>query len=121
MARQQDQEAVYVIACGKKKAEGPAPARDFYVGGPTQEVLAVAEAKGRTFILSALHGLVDPDSIIVRPYDLKLDELSDAERLAWLLKVRAQLRARGIAPSSLVYVGQASAYAAAVESLKEEA
>lgn len=109
----------YLIACGRSKAEGPARARDLYVGKPTQRVLAEAESQGRTFILSALHGLVDPDEVI-EPYDLALDDLTTPEKIAWATKVRAQLAARGIDPRSLVYVGSAPTYERAVAYLRGE-
>lgn len=109
----------YLIACGRRKAEGPAKARDLYVGGPTKRILAMAEAKGRTFILSALHGLVDPDATILRAYDCHLDDLTGEQKVAWAMKVKAQMRARGIRLDEVEYVGFSKTYRAAVDYLKE--
>jgi hypothetical protein len=109
----------YLVACGRSKATGFARARDFYTGSPTQKVLAQAEAQGRTFILSAMYGLIDPDEIMAGAYDLKLDDLTGDEKRAWASKVREQMNERGIDPRGIEYVGRAPAYASAVAYLRE--
>jgi hypothetical protein len=75
-----------VVACGKKKKNAPAAAKDLYIG--TSFVLArkAAEATGEPWmILSARHGLVSPD-LVLAPYDQTLRTRADAARLTALLR-----------------------------------
>lgn len=79
---------VVVIPCGAEKLDATAPARDLYVGSMFRMALAAAEAEiagtnGRILILSALHGLLELDTIVA-PYDCKMgDERSiEADELA---------------------------------------
>ena len=63
-----------IISCGKRKSNDPAPAKDLYTGGLFHASRRYAEAQGRPWvILSALHGLLHPDSVI-SPYDLAMHE-----------------------------------------------
>lgn len=60
---------VVVIPCGAEKLDATAPARDLYVGSMFRMALAAAEAEiagtsGRILILSALHGLLELDTIV---------------------------------------------------------
>ncbi len=72
----------YVIPCGGSKLDRPAPARELYTGSMFRHTLTVASraaaddmASGRgparVLILSALHGLVELDTVLA-PYDLKM-------------------------------------------------
>lgn len=77
-----------VIPCGADKLDVPAPAAELYVGGMFRSALAAAQAEaaaceGRVLILSALHGLVELDTVLA-PYDVKMgDERSvTVDRLA---------------------------------------
>ncbi|WP_431728506.1 DUF6884 domain-containing protein [Verrucosispora sp. TAA-831] len=73
----------YVIPCGGRKLGQPAAARDLYTGSMFRHTLDNAkrsarldtEATGRparVLILSALHGLVELDTVLA-PYDLRMD------------------------------------------------
>lgn len=72
---------LYVIPCGAQKLDRPAPARDLYTSPIFRSALATAEAlededhhfgaQSDVLILSALHGLVDPDAVL-DPYDLRM-------------------------------------------------
>ena len=115
----------YVVPCGADKAATAAPARELYAGQMFRHTLAAAEAMAatedaRVLILSARHGLVDPDAVIA-PYEQRIgapgsitaDELA-AQALAlgidWGAQVygmlpRAYLRTHDTALSKLdVYV-----------------
>lgn len=82
---------IALIACGKAKRDHPSPARDLYTGGLFTKARAYAEATSDTwFILSAKHGLVDPD-MTLHPYDLTLNRLPKHARLAWAEFVTRQL------------------------------
>lgn len=74
----------YIIPCGGAKLDRAAPARALYVGAMFRHTLdnatrcaALDEAAGygpaRVLILSARHGLVDPDQIL-EPYDLQIGQ-----------------------------------------------
>lgn len=64
-----------IIPCGGKKADGPRPARDLYIGSYFRACLATALAVGpadRVRILSAKHGLLSLDAEVA-PYELRMD------------------------------------------------
>lgn len=77
---------IYLVGCGKTKLRHPAPARDLYVGNLFQARRRYVESRPypqqRWFVLSARYGLVAPDDVI-EPYDLRLDQLTAAEREEW--------------------------------------
>ena len=76
---------VGLLACGRLKADRPLPARELYVSPLFRAARAYAERRygpDRWLILSARHGLVDPETVLA-PYDLSLHQLSAAERQAW--------------------------------------
>lgn len=83
---------VVLVSCGAAKLTTPAPARSLYTGSVFRAQRDYAEAiPGRRWaILSALYGLVDPDTVIA-PYDLRLTNLSRADRRKWAEKVAAQI------------------------------
>lgn len=57
----------------------------------------------RWLVLSALHGLVDPDQII-EPYDVTLNRMLPSERREWALKVEVQIEAFEVGLARRVYV-----------------
>jgi hypothetical protein len=74
-----------LVACSRRKARDAAPARELYASCLFRAALAYAErhyGPGQWLILSARHGLVEPDSVL-NPYDLSLRQLSAREREAW--------------------------------------
>lgn len=69
---------VALVGCAAAKLPHPAPARDLYTSQLFRKASTYAEATSdRWFILSALHGLVDPDRI-VEPYDVRLSKTGPA-------------------------------------------
>ncbi len=84
-------ETVGLVACVSLKREQQAAARDLYISPLFVKARAFVEQRcNRWFILSALHGLVDPEDVI-RPYDLTLNKLNSAERHRWASGIRSQL------------------------------
>ncbi len=80
-----------VIACSKKKGPSRASSRFLYRGDLFRKSLALSERLyGKTIILSALYGVVDPDQEIA-PYEKTLNNMPKAERKAWARMVRAAL------------------------------
>lgn len=67
-----------IIPCGAAKLDRPAPARDLYTGQMFRHTLHAAQTEadaigGRVLILSAQHGLIDPDTVIA-PYNTRMGQ-----------------------------------------------
>jgi hypothetical protein len=74
---------VLLVGCVKRKLERRAAAKDLYNSPLWAGRRANAEASGnRWLILSAMHGLVEPEAPL-DPYDLALTDLTASERQAW--------------------------------------
>lgn len=103
---------LYLIACSGSKLETHAKARDLYTGQAFRFAMAAADRAGAdVLILSALHGLVDPDAWL-SPYNVTLSDMTATDRAAWATRTAAELephRGRDI----VVLAGQH--YAAALE------
>lgn len=72
-----------IVPCGRAKVwdrnpqAGPTAAREAYTGRPFRVNVAYAERfAARWVILSAKHGLVDPDFVIDEPYDVTFNRKS---------------------------------------------
>ena len=92
-----------LVACSKTKLNHAAPARELYTSPLFRAASAYCERTyDRWFILSAKHGLVDPDQIL-EPYDLTLSDLDRRLLRTWGTQVRTQWQRTGI---STVAVGQ---------------
>ncbi len=75
--------AIGLIACSSLKLGHAARARELYCSPLFRLSLAYAEARcAKTYVLSAMHGLVDLDDVI-RPYDLRLKQLAKHTREQW--------------------------------------
>jgi hypothetical protein len=78
----------------KEKGPAPAAARDLYVSPLFRGRRAYVERTcSRWFILSALHGVLDPADTIA-PYDVTLSNVGVAGRRAWAVEVLASLERR---------------------------
>lgn len=95
-----------VVACGATKLDHPAPAETLYCSGHFALMLRAARSEAAdtarvcggsagVAILSALHGLVDPTTLLA-PYNLKMGQPGSITAP----RVAAQLRA--IAPNEIV-------------------
>ena len=83
--------ALVLVSCVKSKLAHPAPARELYSSPLFRKMRALVENGGAPwFILSALHGLVAPDTVIA-PYERTLKRQRIAERRAWADGVFASL------------------------------
>ena len=72
-----------LVSCGKAKRPRPCKAGVLYTGGLTKMGIDwMARNCSRWYILSALYGLLHPDTVI-EPYELKLDDLSKEDRAGW--------------------------------------
>jgi len=87
-----DEISVGLVACGKRKLDHPAKARDLYVGGLFSQAAAYAErAYDFWFILSARHYLVHPTEVL-DPYTRTLAQMSAEDRRHWGRIVEGELR-----------------------------
>lgn len=107
---------VILLGCVKKKAGQARSAKDLYVSPLWRARRRYAESQAAPwYILSALHGLVDPGQIL-EPYDLALKDRPASERRAWGAEVAADLeRAVGPLKSVVVEVHAGAAYRTAIE------
>jgi hypothetical protein len=81
-----------LVGCVKQKVATPAPAVALYTSTLFRGRVAYVEHScDRWFVLSALHGLVEPLTIL-EPYDESLDRASRARRRSWSRWVLTQLR-----------------------------
>ena len=79
-----------IVGCGKAKLDHAAPARDLYTGSLFRAARRYVEARGEPwFILSAAHGLIGPE-VVVLPYDQVLDLRGEALD-AWARKAACQV------------------------------
>lgn len=74
-----------VIPCGGAKLDSAAPAAELYTGSAFRGALAAALAevdgdRSRVLILSALHGLVNLDTVLA-PYDVKMGAAGSIDSL----------------------------------------
>jgi cytoplasmic iron level regulating protein YaaA (DUF328/UPF0246 family) len=84
---------VALVSCVKSKQNQPAPAKDLYTSPLFKHLRRYAEANAdRWFILSAEHGLVDPDQVLA-PYEKTLNTARKDEREAWARRVQDRLEA----------------------------
>jgi len=85
---------VGLVAYRRTKTDRPRPARDLYVSPLFGAARAYTERHyDQWLILSALPGLVDPDTVL-RPYDLSLRQLSAGEREVWANHIALELTDR---------------------------
>ena len=85
--------ALVLVGCGrdKIKTSQPVKASTLYSGALFKARMQAAIQTGQPWlILSAKHGLVDPDHLLA-PYDCSMDDLSAAERTALQHNIRAAL------------------------------
>jgi hypothetical protein len=82
---------VYLVACVKKKQHGPAAAKHLYVSVWFKNACHYAEASHCPwFIVSAKHGLLAPDEILMS-YEKTLNTMAITARKEWAMHVLAQL------------------------------
>lgn len=105
-----------LLGCVKLKLDRRAAAKDLYRSPLWLRRRAFAEASGYPWlILSAKHGLVDPDTRLA-PYDLALGNLSAADRRVWGDRVvRSLERLFGSLDAITFEVHAGDAYRRAVE------
>lgn len=88
--REREQPPIVLVACSAQKLGHAAAAKDLYVGDLFKKARAYAEQLGGSWlILSAKHGLINPERVI-EPYDECLADKTSAQRDKWTEMVRKQ-------------------------------
>lgn len=106
---------VILVGCVKSKLPHPAPARELYTSPLFRKARSYSERSGQPwFILSAQHGLVDPDAEL-GPYDLRLSTTPLTYRQEWGNRVVEDLHATlGTLADRTVEIHAGAAYADAL-------
>lgn len=99
--------ALVLVSCSKAKLDHSAPARELYCSLAFRMKRRIIERAGADWlILSAKHGLVEPDAVIA-PYDLTLNTMGVAARQLWARDVISSLLERTRGKSRVViFAGQ---------------
>lgn len=84
-------DSIFLVSCVGKKRNKPCPAKDLYISDWFQKARGLVERLGvRWFILSAEHGLVEPEQVLT-PYEKTLNAMGVNERRAWASDLLAKL------------------------------
>lgn len=86
-----------LVSCVKTKSKNPAQPRDLYTSPYFEKMRAYAEQNHDDWwILSAKHGLLDPNAEPIEPYDKTLNGARKAEKQDWAERVLPQLRTNNL-------------------------
>jgi IS5 family transposase len=81
-----------LVACGKRKLDAAAPAKNLYISPRFEKAREFAETYGaRWLVLSAKHGAICPEKVI-EPYDIDLSSLPPDRKRAWADAVLQTIR-----------------------------
>ncbi len=103
------QPPIILIGCGRHKKRSPTRAGDLYTSSRfkiSKEI--AANISSQFFVLSAKHGLLEPDQV-VDPYDVDISSLNDQEVILWAESVVSSISK--LAPGSKVTVLAEEQYA----------
>ena len=93
---------VALVACVAGKRDAPAPAAELYTSDWFQKARRWVERHARAWhILSARHGLLDPDEVI-EPYEERLNPSDGRALYHWGWRVACQLLSRYPDPTTFV-------------------
>lgn len=96
---------VGLVSCVKSKQAEPAVPKELYTSDYFQKMRGYAEREHDDWwILSARHGLLDPDGEPVEPYDETLTGAPVARQREWAERVFAELDAAGLLDDSTLLV-----------------
>lgn len=88
---------VGLVSCVKSKRDEPATPRALYTSTYFKKMRDYAEAEhDEWWILSAKHGLLDPDGEPIAPYEETLTNATKSERQEWSERVFAELGDAGL-------------------------
>jgi len=91
-----------LVSCVKSKQDSPAKPRYLYTSDYFQKMRSYAEENhDEWWILSAKHGLLDPDGPPVEPYDETLRGASVVKKRDWAEEVYQELEEAGLLTSDV--------------------
>jgi hypothetical protein len=94
-----------LVSCVKTKQDEPAPPKNLYTSDYFDKMRSYAERyHDDWWILSAKHGLLDPDGEPIQPYDKTLTGARIAEKRKWAEKVDKQLNEAGLLSENTILV-----------------
>jgi len=102
---------VGLVGCVKEKAAQPLPAKDLYVSTLFRGRRGFVERScDQWWILSAAHGLINPDAVVA-PYDVTLKDAGRSERRIWTQSVLAAIDHQvGLSRGDVVEIHAGSEY-----------
>jgi hypothetical protein len=94
-----------LVSCVKTKREEPAVPKDLYTSAYFEKMRSYAEQyHDDWWILSAKHGLIDPNCDPIEPYDETLSGAGVAKKREWAEEVAEQLDERGLLSEDVTLV-----------------
>lgn len=94
-----------LISCVKTKRDEPTLPRELYTSSYFQKMRSYAEQNhDEWWILSAKHGLLDPDGEPIEPYDETLSGATVARKREWAAEVAEQLDEEGLLSADVTLV-----------------
>lgn len=94
-----------LVSCVKSKRDEPAVPKDLYTSPYFRKMRRFAEAEHDDWwILSAKHGLLDPDGDPIEPYEETLTTATSAEREIWAEEVLRTMREERLVEKPVVLV-----------------
>lgn len=94
-----------LVSCVKSKRDEPAPPGELYTSDYFEKMRSYAESnQDEWYILSAQHGLLDPDGEPIEPYDETLRNATIAEKREWAEQVAEQMDEAGFFESAPIFV-----------------
>jgi len=94
-----------LVSCVKTKRDEPALPKNLYPSDYFEKMRSYAEQYHDEWrILSAKHGLLDPDGEPIQPYDETLTGAGVAKKRKWAEKVSAQSQEAGLHTDSMILV-----------------
>lgn len=89
--------AIGLVSCVKSKRDESASPKDLYTSNYFEKMREYAESNhDEWYILSAKHGLLEPDGDPIAPYDETLRNFSKAEQREWAKRVKEQMAGAGL-------------------------
>ncbi|WP_435067591.1 DUF6884 domain-containing protein [Haloplanus sp. C73] len=94
-----------LVSCVKTKQEEPATPKDLYTSSYFEKMQAYAEQyHDDWWILSAKHGLLDPNGTAIEPYDETLTGAKVRRKREWANRVAEQLDEEGLLSDDITLV-----------------
>ena len=94
-----------LVSCVKTKQAVPATPKDLYTSPYFEKMRAYAEQyHDDWWILSAKHGLLDPDGAAIEPYDQTLTGARVGRKREWANRVAEQLDEEGLLSDDITLV-----------------